>query len=129
MWIGEQMARSRGERPGEAELGVVTISAAAAAAMTRGEERNLPVYGPGGLVWRPRPGDQVLVIKAGTDGAERCIIAAAPPEAPAVEAGELWLGTGSASLWLRRDGSLTISGRVEIQGELWLNGEQITKEQ
>ena len=32
--------------------------------MTRGEERNLPVYGPGGLVWRPRPGDQVLVIKA-----------------------------------------------------------------
>ena len=131
MWIAEQMARGRGEKPaGGAELGVVTIGGAAAAAEIRGEERGLPIYGPGGLVWRPRPGDQVLVVKACTDGAERCIIAMAPVQAPeGMEAGELWLGTESASLWLRRDGSLALRGKVEIQGELWLNGQQITKEQ
>ena len=55
MWIAEQMARGRGEKPaGGAELGVVTIGGAAAAAGGRGEGGGRPIYGPGGLGWSRR---------------------------------------------------------------------------
>lgn len=33
--------------------------------VTRGEVRQLPIYGPGGYVWLPESGASVLVIKGG----------------------------------------------------------------
>ena len=120
MWIGEQLARTtrraREESAG-AEQGVASIGGAGAAVVTRGEERALPVYGPGGMLWLPRAGDTVLVIKGGSGRAERCVAAAAPDrEAADLEPGEVCLYSAGATLVLRN------SGRIELDGTVIING-------
>ena len=57
-------------------MGVTTIGGGNASVMTKGEQRNLEVFAPGGLTWQPQAGDTVLVIKGGTGGQERCVVAA-----------------------------------------------------
>ncbi len=109
-----QLAR---EESAEAEVGVATIGGGEAAVLTRGEDRFLPVYGPGGVAWMPKAGDTVLVIKGGSGREERCIAGAlARQETDGLEPGELRLYSGGASLTLRNDGT------VEIYGQLMING-------
>lgn len=121
MWMGKRMAgtsRLVQEESAGAEVGVTTIGGSEAAVLTRGEDRSLPVYGPGGLVWSPKAGDTVLVIKGGSGREERCIAGAlSQREGEELEPGELCLYSGGASITLRNDGS------VEIQGQLTINGE------
>ena len=75
MWLGKQ-GRLRRESGG-AELGVTSIPGTEAAALTGGESRALPVYGPGGCRWVPEVGQRVLVIRGGPGGEEQCV--AGPP--------------------------------------------------
>ena len=121
MWIGKQLAdtvRRAREESACAELGVTTIGGAETAVVSRGEERQLPVYGPGGMLWLPRAGDAVLVIKGGSGREERCVAGAAQTRAPeGMVPGEIRLYSGGASLTLRND------GRIEVIGELIINGE------
>jgi len=122
MWIS---TRLRPQAPsGGAELGAVTIPGASAGAAAAGEERDLPVYAPGGYVWMPRRGDTVLVIKGGPGGEERCAAGARPPAPPAgMQPGEVYLFTpGGASVWLRNDGSIALTGSVSVSGSLTVNG-------
>lgn len=67
MWISERdMRREQGEPA--AELGVVTLGGDPAGVSLGGERRQLPVYSPGGVTWRPAAGDKVLVLKTGRRG-------------------------------------------------------------
>ena len=92
---------------------------------TRGEHRDLEVFAPGGLVWQPRSGDTVLVVKGGSGAKEACVVAAdttlhAPEE---MEPGELFLYSESGtSIYLRADGTVAIKGDVAIEGSLEVNG-------
>ena len=91
------------------------------AVLTRGEDRSLPVYGPGGLVWTPKAGDTVLVIKGGSGREEQCIAGAlARRETDELEPGELRLYSGGASLTLRNDGTVEIYGRLMVNGSLYV---------
>ncbi len=113
-----QLAR---EESAEAEVGVTTIGGGEAAVLTRGEDRALPVYGPGGLVWTPKAGDTVLVIKGGSGREEQCIAGAlARRETDELEPGELRLYSGGASLTLRNDGTVEIYGRLMVNGSLYV---------
>ncbi|MCI9513226.1 MAG: hypothetical protein HFF60_01690 [Oscillospiraceae bacterium] len=113
-----QLAR---EESAEAEVGVTTIGGGEAAVLTRGEDRSLPVYGPGGLVWTPKAGDTVLVIKGGSGREEQCIAGAlARRETDELEPGELRLYSGGASLTLRNDGTVEIYGRLMVNGSLYV---------
>lgn len=119
MWIGKQMAETT--RPREdstaVDLGVTTIGGTSVAAETRGEDRDLPVYGPGGYFWQPKVGDQVLVIKGGVSGDEQCVAGTAQVGAPATMGpGDIYLSSGSASIYLHVD------GRIDIEGDLYING-------
>ena len=78
MWTTERKTSAPWEEG--AELGVVTIGGNPAAVETRGEVRNLPVFGPGGYVWMPRRGQRVLVLKGGPGGEEQCVAAAEQEE-------------------------------------------------
>ena len=92
---------------------------------TRGEVRDLPIYGPGGYLWTPASGAAVLVIKGGPGGEEQCVAGTRPPEgAPGIEPGEVLLyGPGGNSLYLKKDGSVEIRGtRVSVAGELSVTG-------
>lgn len=124
MWLSSRMRPDAGASG--ADLGVTTISGRQVGVVTRGEVRDLPVYGPGGYLWTPANGAAVLVIKGGPGGEEQCVAGTLPPEgAEQVEPGEVCLrGPGGNTVYLRKDGSVEITGsRVSITGQLTVNGE------
>ena len=121
MWMGKQLsaaARLRQEEYAQAEVGITTMSGKAAAVHSRGEERALPLFGPAGIAWMPRAGEQVLVIKGGSEQEECCVAGVELSNVPmGMQPGELYLrSAGGASVYLRND------GRIELQGELFING-------
>ena len=123
MWLSKQMKPAAAVSG--ADLGVTTISGRQVGVVTRGEVRDLPVYGPGGYLWTPANGAAVLVIKGGPGGEEQCVAGTLPPEeARQVEPGEVCLyGPGENAVYLKQDGSVDIRGtRVSITGELTING-------
>ena len=73
MWISRRKETRQTER---AQVGNVTVEGRLVGAMLDGERRDLPVYGPGGYVWRPSQGQEVLVVKAGADGEQPCVAGA-----------------------------------------------------
>ena len=109
MWLARQM---RSAPPtADADMGVTTIAGDRVGVLTRGEVRELPVYGPGGYVWLPENGAEVLVIKGGPGGEEQS-------EAPRdMQPGEIYLhGPGGSSVYLRENGVVDIRGRLMING-------------
>ena len=121
MWLAE---RSKQTAPAaETDLGVTTIAGGRAGVMTRGEVRALPVFGPGGFIWMPENGDAVLVLKGGPGGQEQCVAGREQEEPPAgMLPGEIVLHAGGTSVWLRKDGSILLNGRVNVTGSLAVNG-------
>lgn len=129
MWLSKQ-TRPKNTAAGS-DLGVTTISGGSAGVVTRGEVRDLPVYGPGGYVWKPATGQTVLVIKGGTGGEETCVAGAEQKDAPgALAPGEVYIHSGGGSVCLRNNGtveiqggSINLSGRVNVTGSLYINGQ------
>lgn len=127
MWLSKQLAlqRSAEQEGAAADMGVTTIGGGSAAVMARGEQRDLAVFAPGGLVWQPRAGDTVLVIKGGVGCQEHCVVAAetAANTPEDMEPGELYLySDGGASIYLRSDGSIAVTGPVEVEGDVSVRG-------
>ena len=71
MWISKQVKPVLPAT--DADVGLTTIAGDRVGVVTRGEVRDLPVYGPGGFVWMPESGANVLVIKGGPGGEEQCV--------------------------------------------------------
>lgn len=128
MWLSKKFSACQAvEREGTmADMGVTTIGGGSASVMTRGEQRDLEIFSPGGVVWQPRAGDTVLVIKGGVGCQESCVAAAdtganAPKD---MAPGELYLySDGGASVYLRSDGSIEIKGPVKVEGDVALTGD------
>ena len=127
MWVSRAFSlRQAAEREGTAaDMGMTTIGGKNASVMTRGEQRELEIFAPGGLVWQPLAGDTVLVVKGGVGCQEQCVVAAetagfAPKD---MAPGELFLySTGGASIYLRGDGSIDIKGPVSLEGDRGVGG-------
>ena len=125
MWLSKKLSLQRAaEQEGAAaDMGVTTIGGGSASVVTRGEQRDLAVFAPGGLVWQPKCGDTVLVIKGGVGCQESCVAAAdtganAPKD---MAPGELYLySDGGASVYLRSDGSIEIKGPASGSGKTTL---------
>lgn len=127
MWLSKAIAaRQRAEQEGAAaDMGVTTIGGSSASVMTKGEQRNLEVFAPGGVVWEPQEGDTVLVIKGGTGAQEQCVVAANTSAAAPKDLapGELFLfSRGKASIHLRADGSIAIKGNISAEGDWVIDG-------
>ena len=71
MWLAKNMKRQT--PTADADQGISTIVSDQMGVVTRGEVRQLPIYGPGGYVWLPESGASVLVIKGGPGGEEQCV--------------------------------------------------------
>ena len=121
MWLSRTLSlRQRAER----ESAAAAIGGGSASVMTRGEQRDLEIFAPGGMVWQPKAGDTVLVVKGGTGGQEQCVVAASTAESGPKDmaAGELFLySCGKASIYLRKDGSIEIKGNAFAEGD-WVMG-------
>ena len=111
MWISEQ-GRRRAEPDGTALVGRVTLPGDPAGVYLAGERRELPVFGPGGYVWRPEEGEQVLVLKTGQACGQDWNLAA----------GEVLIYSGSASIRIG-GGGIRLTGDVLVNGKPVLTGE------
>lgn len=128
MWLSKSIAlRQRTEREGAAaDMGVTTIGGGSASVMTRGEQRDLSVFTPAGLIWQPRAGDTVLVVKGGVGGQEQCIVAADTSEAApkGLAPGELYLYSNKDTfIFLRNDGSIAVKGNISAEGDGTIEGD------
>ncbi len=121
MW----MARGRTEdflREPPVELGQVTLSGAPVGVALAGERRNVTVCLPGGYHWTPDRGQTVLVVKSGPEGAP-CVVGTPAEEA---QGGQVWLSVAQgAEIRLGQDGVIRLTGPVEVQGSLTVNGQEV----
>lgn len=116
MWTSKPAPRLPSEEPW-ADTGTVTLGGDPAAVSLGGERRQVPVYAPGGYQWRPAAGDQVLVLKAGAQRESPCV-AGVCCQSGELSPGEVRISSGSGQIRLW-------DGQVEIQGQLWVNGETL----
>ena len=80
MWLSKQIKPVGATA--DADLGLTTISGRKVGVATRGEVRDLPIYGPGGYLWTPASGAAVLVIKGGPGARGRAWPGPGPRRAP-----------------------------------------------
>ena len=113
MWLSGEREKAK-MTPAPAEQGVVTLAHGELAVYLDGERRRVSLYAPGGLAWRPRVGERVLILKGGQEGEELFLLGkeCLPPEP-----GQTRLGSGT--------GSILCGDGVEITGELLVNGEPL----
>lgn len=116
MWTSKPAPRLPSEEPW-ADTGTVTLGGDPAAVSLGGERRQVPVYAPGGYQWRPAAGDQVLVLKTGAQRESPCV-AGVCCQSGELSPGEVRISSGSGQIRLR-------DSRVDIQGQLWVNGETL----
>ena len=112
MFHWEQERRRVREEP-TAQLGEMTLSGEIVGANLGGERRWLEVCAPGGLRWRPREGEKVLVLKLPEEGAA-CVLGTMEPEKD-LRPGQMKLTGGNCTLFLGN--SLELTGEVRINGE------------
>ena len=122
MWLSKQNTDTNQEMT--ASIGNVTISGDDIGVYTDMEHRGVTTFSPGGYFWRPRVGQNMLVIKCDEGN---CISGTEMKNIPASMAvGEVYIKSESgASIWLKNNGDIAISGNVNIEGSLSVNGNSI----
>ena len=93
--------------------GNVSISGEKCAVMGFSEHRNAAVLAPGGYIWKPVRGDDVLVFKGGNTNVlgKFC-------DSSDIEAGEVCIRSkGGAEIRLSNDGNIYIKGSIITEGE------------
>lgn len=119
MYLARQAAKADKSERDTARLASVTIGGGDPAAVCGSERRGLTVIAPGGVAWLPRSGDEALLIRCGGEDA----IAGAVVSAPAgMQPGEVCVFSSGASVLLKNDGKIELTGDVEVTGTLKLNG-------
>lgn len=115
MWTSDRGRRCAREEAA-ADIGAVTLGEEPAGVYLEGERRGAQVYSPGGYRWRPAQGEQVLVMKAGTERESPCIVGRAQEDG--MEPGEVEISSSrkKSMIRLQRDGELALTGTVTVNG-------------
>ncbi|MEF9970893.1 MAG: hypothetical protein RR731_01105 [Oscillospiraceae bacterium] len=130
MWISKKVS---GEAlgGGDCAVGLVTIGGVSPCVLTEGEARNGEIVSCGGALRLPKTGEQVLLARS-ADGESLVIgrVDGAVPEGMAP--GEVYITTGGSSfIRLKNSGEIELSGpvslrgRVDVFGSLYINGVQV----
>lgn len=128
MWLSEKTAQNGAQNALSAEFATVSIGGGTPSVEAGGEMRGLGIVSAGGYAWYPKAGQQVLVLKCGDDG-EFVAGALQDAEMPTLRSGEIYIsaGTGGA-VHIKQDGSIELTGRVNVLGELCVNGAAVGTE-
>ena len=116
MWTSSQRKSAGAQLQGGADLGVVTAAGNENGVSLGTERRWLPVMAPGGYRWKPKTGEQVLVLKLGQDGESACILACPEQEENNLLPGEVELHAQGCALKLNNNGVVELRGDVRING-------------
>ena len=117
MWISEREWRRAEQARAAALAGEVTLAGDPAGVYLDGERRALPVFGPGGYVWRPAVGQRVLALKAGERGEAPCVAGAECGAQWDLEPGEVLIHSGEAAIRLKADGTVAVTGALTVNGK------------
>ena len=121
MWLGERHALPGGTGAG---VGQVTVGGGRTAVFTDYERRNATFFAPGGYFWVPKVGQSMMVIKNGEH--EVCCLDREVTQLPqGLEEGEVHICSGGASITLKNDGRILVSGEIHLDGRLVVNGNEI----
>ena len=122
MWLSNRMVRNKSNQPA---VGEVTIGGKNTAVYTDGEKRNSVFFSPGGYYWLPSRGQNMVVIKS--EDNEICCMDREITELPIdMQEGEVYIvSDGNASIYLKNDGTVQISGDVSVKGRMFVNGTEI----
>ena len=73
----------------------------------------------------PESGASVLVIKGGPGGEEQCVCGGKQAEVPkGMQPGGVYIyGPKGSNVYLQKDGTIELTGRISIRGQLLVNGE------
>lgn len=119
MWLSKRIGP--GDRESDAAAaGTVSIGGDDAAVVTDAERRSAKIISPGGYIWQPSAGQEVLVLKT-TD----TYIPGAVQSRGALAPGEVMIYSDGAQILLRSSGEIAVSGNVRITGQLFVNGKEI----
>ena len=118
MWLSRKLSQHEMQDVASAQDGTVTIEGGELAVFSSGEKREVKTAAPGGYEWRPRKGENVLVVRGGTFGEEAYTVGVVEAAASGLAPGEVRIrsGTGTAEIVLHNN------GRVDINGLLFFNG-------
>ena len=118
MWLSRKLSQHEMQDVASAQDGTVTIEGGDLALFSSGEKREVKTAAPGGYEWRPRKGENVLVVRGGTFGEEAYAVGVVEAAASGLAPGEVRIrsGTGTAEIVLHNN------GRVDINGLLFING-------
>ena len=112
MWLSKQL---RPRQQASEQIAEATVNAVSEqlGAVSEQQLPQLKPLCPGSFAWRPRVGEQLLVMKDLALGAE--------PHCPvALQPGECCLYTKNAYL------HLTADGQIKLSGEVWVNGKALS---
>lgn len=115
MWTAKQTKMTE-NRSAAAQMGVVTAGGQRSDVYLGSQRCRLPVMAPGGYRWRPKAGEQVLVLKMGAQGEGDCVLARQEESGAELRPGEVELYAPGCSLKLTQD------GQVDVRGSLCVNG-------
>ena len=104
MWLSEREQRRRERERAAALVGETTLGGDPAEAQKRPDQRPAAA------------GQQVLVIKAGQQGEAPCVAGALCGEQWQLEPGEVLIHSGEASIRLRMDGTVAVTGNMTLNG-------------
>lgn len=133
MWLSKREGHEK-KKPAEAQTGPVTLSEGELGAWIEGERRGVALFSPGGYHWRPKVGEQILVLKAGENGEQPCAVGMA--ESENLSPGEILIQSGDAAIRLTPGGelqlrtkksniSMTTGGNISLVGTFTVNGEVV----
>lgn len=116
MWTAQQSRRESGRKTAAADCGQVTCSEEQAGVYLDGDRRWMDVYSPGGYSWRPAAGEEVLVLKTGSDQESACI-AGRKQEKNGLDVGEVCIYSSKGGrITLRNNGEINLDGSVFVGG-------------
>jgi len=123
MWLSKKAAN--GQTDSAINRGEVTIGGLRPAVYTGAEQRGIGVCAPGGYAWKPKAGDDVIVIKC-DDGEAQIAGMCMDGEGDNLNGGEVCIKSdGGASAFLKNDGSIILKGDIFIDGRLFINGNEV----
>lgn len=114
MWRWEQERRKQTAEP-VAQLGMVTLAGEDTAVNLGGERRWMEVCAPGGYSWRPRQGEQVLVLKP-EQGEDSCVVGVMETEG-GLQPGQVRISGQRCAILL--------GDKLELRGDVELNGQPL----
>lgn len=116
MWLSKNAAKQPvgGVQDAGCQDGVVTIAGDSPAVLSGCEQRGLDICAPGGYIWRPESGQEVVIIK--TSEGSGAVAGVKGGDSGEVSPGEVRLFSKGCSIYLKNNGEIEISGDVYING-------------